>query len=363
MAGRRTQLASWHEERGARFTQDGEWEIPATFETAEKEYDALGNAAGFMDHCHESRIKVSGRDRFEALNRVTSCDVTRVGPNQLVPAFLCNRHGWIMDSVWLLNADEFILLLGSGLNRERLTLWLEQQTARFQVEVTDSSMAQGCIEVRGPMARSLTELSLIDGQIPPAEGGAEIGQIGQARCMIVASHYGEHECCLILAGMFYIQSVWDRLASVGSKIGAAPAGQQAQEIHRLEAGRPKCGREISEHTTPIELGDIESIDFDRKDFVARQALLNSACSEFGRRVVDLRIEGKAVPESGDRIELDGTPLGYVTSAAFSPRARCPLAMGIVDALKSDLGTELSVRGAKGACRAIVINPALQRASA
>ena len=362
MAGRRTPLGSWHEAHGARFVEEGGWEIPAYYTSVDAEYEILRDAAGLIDLCHQGRFKVSGERRHDALNRLVTIDLKRVPQNRLAHCFMCNDRGGIIDEVAVFKGDQFFLIHSHGGARQQVHQWLREQMEEFGVDVVDSSVTQGALEVRGPLARSILDASLLDGSPPPEPNTTAIVQIGQARCLVFNRKFGQSQSFEIYAGSLYVESVWDRIYSVGSKMGLVPVGWQTLDVVRLEAGIPRYGREIDEDTTPIEIGAAMRVDFSKRKFTGKRALLHSTCGEFSRRLVTLRFDGVELLAKGDAIEVEGTPIGYITSGARSPRIDRAIAMGFVDALKSTAGTQVQVRIEDQPHLAVVIESALQQAT-
>ncbi|MCB2153916.1 aminomethyltransferase family protein [bacterium] len=362
MAGRRTPLGSWHEAHGARFIEEGGWEIPAYYSSVEAEYDALGDSAGLIDLCHQGRFKVSGEKREEALNRLVTIDLKRLPQNRLAHCFMCNERGGIIDEVAIYKGDQFFLIHSHGGARQQVHQWLRDEMEEFDVEVADSSVTQGALDIRGPLARSILDASVLDGSPPPEPNTTSIVQIGQARCLVFNRKIGSSQSFEVYAGSLYVESVWERIYSVGSKMGLVPVGWLTLDVLRLEAGVPRYGREIDDDTTPIEIGAAMRVDFTKRKFLGKRALLHSTCGEFSRRLVTLRFDGVKIPSKGDPIEVDGTPVGFVTSGARSPRIDRAIGMGFVDALKSTVGTQLQVRIEDQTHLAVVTESALGQAT-
>ncbi len=57
-------------------------------------------------------------------------------------------------------------------------------------------------------------------------------------------------------------------------LGAVPCGLGARDTLRLEMGYPLHGNDITDETTPLEAGLSFAVDFDKPDFIGRDALLD-----------------------------------------------------------------------------------------
>jgi len=345
MSDQRTALHSRHEALGAHFVPYGEWRIPDYYESIEAEYEAMRNTASLIDCCHDGRLRVSGDSTIPFLNMMTTMDVSQIPVNALRDTLILNDRGGIVDTVVLFRADKFCTVHCSGLVRRRLMQWFDQNKADFpDIAVADNTTAQGCVELRGPMARSILESTLLDGTIPKDINSSVIVQIGQARCLVTFRRTMGMDVFRIETGGLFVEAVWDRLMTMGEPRGMAPTGWRAQEIVRVEAGVSGVGAEIDEETTPLEVGAMMQLSFNKLEFKGRTAVLHSTAREFARKMVSLRFEEAKPPEPGDPIEIDGVPMGYVTSAVYSPRSQTARALGFVDTVRSSRGTQVMVRG-------------------
>jgi folate-binding Fe-S cluster repair protein YgfZ len=54
----------------------------------------------------------------------------------------------------------------------------------------------------------------------------------------------------------------------------------------------------------------------------------------------------AVPNRGDKVQHNGKEVGWITSAVFSPKFECPIALGYVRKECNQIGARLQVNGAE-----------------
>jgi aminomethyltransferase len=355
MAGKRTTLGDWHEGHGAHFVPYGEYDVPAYYDSVEREYQAMQKSVGMADFCHLCRIKVTGNDRESFLNKLVTRDLSDVAVNGIASAYVCNERGGIIDEVAILKTERFFLVQGSPLRRARLLSWFQQNAAGAEVEVADSTIAQGAVELRGPAAEKTIKSSLMEGSLPTEVNTTTVGQIGQARCLILYMPIGRMPRYQVHAGALYTQDLWDKLTYVGTSLGGSAVGREALEILRVERSHPAVGWEIDEDTTPLELGAAMRIDFQKKNFHGRRALLHSTCGEFGRRFVCLKLETDRIPPLPSPVLCEGIPVGSISSCVRSPVAGASLALGFVDTLKSAIGTVLGVTVDNLSVRAEVVS--------
>lgn len=363
MAETRSPLTELHERAGAQFEQVGESKVPAAFSNPDAEHAAMHRVAGILDLCHTPRFKFEGIQRVEALDHLCTIDVAALKPNTARACYLCNESGSAIDRVVVLKTDQYILLQGTSTDRAALQHWIEEQAKDFDIECVDSSTSQGCIEVRGPMARTILEAVVLDGTLPSLAGEAAICSVGQARCLVLRRGYGSIESYLLHTGAFFIQQLWERLIMTGQNMGAHPIGRRAQEIMRIEHGFPGFGTEIDADATPLELGVANLVDFSKREHLGREALMRHSSAEFLRKMVALRFDAPTPPERGAWIEFDSMPIGRVTSSAVLATQRRCAALGFVDVLKSAKNTVLQARTRSQVIAGRVVEAAIEATSA
>ena len=113
---------------------------------------------------------------------------------------------------------------------------------------------------------------------------------------------------------------------------------------------------MSTDTIPLEAGiEDRAISFTKGCYVGQEVIirvLHRGHGRVARRLIRLILPGGRVPSPGDRILAAGQQVGEVTSAAESPKAGAPMALGYVHRDHAAPGTELAVNGSK----AIVYQP-------
>ena len=108
--------------------------------------------------------------------------------------------------------------------------------------------------------------------------------------------------------------LWEFLMSMGVPEGMVFSSMQSINIRRIEAGILDSGSDFNSSMTLFEAGLDRFIDFDKDDFIGRNALLDA---RRGTRIYGFRCEG-AIPSSGDLVIDAGSLVGRVTTGAYSP---------------------------------------------
>jgi folate-binding protein YgfZ len=117
------------------------------------------------------------------------------------------------------------------------------------------------------------------------------------------------------------------------------------EAMRIEAGRPRFGVDMTEETIPLEAGLLDrAISQTKGCYVGQEVIirvLHRGAGRVAKRLARLSAGPTAeLPPADARIVVDGRDVGRVTSAAWSPQADGPLALGYVARDVAEPGREV-----------------------
>jgi folate-binding protein YgfZ len=110
--------------------------------------------------------------------------------------------------------------------------------------------------------------------------------------------------------------------------GAVEVSEAAAEILRIESGRPRFGRDMSEELMPAEVGITErAVDFEKGCYIGQEPVARLHYKgRPNRRLRGLRLS--APVERGTRLRLGEREVGVIGSACLSP-AHGPIALAVV----------------------------------
>lgn len=343
----RLPLHNWHTTNEARFIEDPSgYMVPSIYGKVDREYSNLRQGVGIVDLCHESRLRVEADDPIGYLNELLTVDVEALKPGEATYGYLCNDRGGIIDGMTVYNDRGAYILLGNGAARERVLAWMQKyadEHDQYAAVVIDTSDTQGLLGIRGPQAGAMMTRAAMSSTVQvPQKGFAAVLPFGNIRALVVHKPYDPIDSFDILIGNLHLQPLWDQLNEIGRTMGATPVGQTVMEIVRVESGFARVGKEIDEETTPLEINQTSRIDFTKRRFLGRRALLHSSSSEFTRSLVTMKLasEGPVGPDC--EILCDRIPVGRLTSVVTSPYLKSRVALGYVNSLKANPGTMLQI---------------------
>ena len=93
------------------------------------------------------------------------------------------------------------------------------------------------------------------------------------------------------------------------------------------------------------------------EFIGKSALLRIRKNGVRRKQVGLRIEGTPLEEPNNTfwdIRKNGNTVGKVTSAVYSPRLECNIALAIVSTKVADIGNVVDVSMRYGTVQASIV---------
>jgi aminomethyltransferase len=153
-------------------------------------------------------------------------------------------------------------------------------------------------------------------------------------------------------------ALWQQLLEEG----VVPCGLGARDSLRLEAAMHLYGSEMDASTTPLEagLGWLVHLEMP-KPFIGREVLERQSAEGVTRKLVGLKLQGRAIARHGYPVLRDGQPVGVITSGTWSPTLGEAIALAYVPSDAAKLGTELAVeiRG-KAAPATVVKRPFYRR---
>ncbi len=197
------------------------------------------------------------------------------------------------------------------------------------------------LALQGPKA-----VQVLSGIVPGVEhlGFMETGRFTTDEGILIISRcgYTGEDGFEILAWPTLAKPLWDRLLANDS---VKPIGLGARDALRLEAGLPLHGHDIDRDISPAEADLAFALSPRRRkagDFPGAAVILHQLDQGPPRIRVGLRVDGAPAREGAVILGPDGSNIGVVSSGAYSPTLRRPIAMGLVPPHFAEPETQLGV---------------------
>lgn len=314
------------------------------------EYWALLEGVTLWDVGVERQIEISGPDAFDFTNLLVTRDLSKCAVGQCKYVFLTDQHGGILNDPILLRLEENRFWL--SLADSDILLWARGVATHAGMDVQIEEIDVGPVQVQGPKSFAVMRDLLgdavadlryyylqdftIEGIEVTVSRTGYTGEIGYE----IYVHHASRDA----------ERLWQLVLDAGKRHGLQVIGPC--HIRRIEGGMLAHGADITVDTNPFEVGMGYDwmVDLDQEaDFIGKEALRRIKAEGPARKLVGLELGGEPLGTYNDGSMIDAFPVlhdgqvvGKVTSACFSPRLEKNIALALVPASLSEIGTRFSV---------------------
>jgi tRNA-modifying protein YgfZ len=333
-------------------------EGPLHFGDPQAEYQAAVSSAALVARADRFLVRVWGRDPVRMIQGLVTNDLAGLERGAVYAAILTPKGRMVADVRVLRRevegAAELLLDLPRAASpgvEEHLRRFLPPMFARWE----DVSAAETMLGLYGPGAPALARRVLLPGL--PVLGEDELHQ--EDGVWAIGSGYAGPAGIELVLPAARAPQAWDALVSAGAR----PAGHATLETLRLEAGRPRYGPDMGEETIATEAfastGLMErAVSFSKGCYTGQEVIVRIAHRGHVNRHLRGLLLGPADPPARRTPLVDpegGKEVGWITSAARSPRLDETMALGYVRR-EFGVGAELKVGEADGAPARVVELP-------
>ncbi|MFZ7090034.1 glycine cleavage T C-terminal barrel domain-containing protein [Primorskyibacter sp. 2E233] len=332
--------------------------IPRDFGDPEQNFWNLVNDAILCDVAVERQVEITGPDAAKFVQMLTPRDLSKMAVGQCKYVLITNAQGGILNDPILLRLAEnhfWISLADSD-----ILLWAQGVAVHSGLDVQIGEPDVSPLQLQGPKS----------GEIMQALFGDEImdlkyywlREVDLDGIPLIVSRTGwssELGYELYLRDGTQGDALWERIMATGMAFGLKPG--HTSSIRRIEGGMLSYHADADINTNPYELGLDRLVNLDMEaDFIGKAALKRIQAEGVRRTQVGLIID--AEPLKGPNttfwaINKNGSEIGKVTSAIYSPRLERNIALAMVSADHAHIGTEIEVLLPSGpTCGTVVERP-------
>ena len=318
--------------------------MTAVFTDVAAEFRAITEVAGLHDSSYTGRLKATGEDALDLLNRLSTNGIVNLAPGQGAPTILTTDRGRILDLLGVVNAGDYTLLITSPDCQQTVIDWLDKYTIMEDLTVEDISGETVLFTVCGPNSAgaAASALDLEQGSGALAELGAYgflAGNIAGHQTLVIRRTLGELVAFDVLADASAGAQVWETLAASG----AVPVGTEAFNAALVHNGIPRHGREMGDDFNPLEAGLIGSVDFAKGCYIGQEVIARlDTYEKVQKYLVRLGFSEGAQVAEGATLELEGRNVGQVTSLSAIPSTGELVGLGYVRTASASPGQTLNL---------------------
>ena len=338
---------SWDLEVPLYFAPNGFCETPSlkrsnAFDLVGEECRAVRSSVGLLDISGFSRFEVTGPKAEDWLNHIMAGKIPAPGRVKLAP--MLSENGRLKGDLTIFNwGDGVFWIMGSYYLRAWHMRWFNNHLSDG-VSVRDLGEEMVGFSLAGPKSREVIA-TLTDSDIEALSfmgcGEFDIGLIrAKVGRLSVAGELGYEINCR-MGDHIALRRL---LLAAGEPFGMREYGFNALLSLRLEKSFGIWSAEFTQGYTPGMTGMDRWIDWNKKDFIGRNAALAEREGNGPRqKLVTLEIDADDADASGyEPIWSDGQKVGFVTSGGYGHTIGKSLAMGLINTELAKPGTELSV---------------------
>ena len=289
---------------GAVSAETPDTDVAAHYGDPSHEGRAIERSSAWVDRSNRGVVRVSGPDRLDWLNDLTSQLTRGLTPGAGTEALIMDARGRLKHHLSMVDDGESTWMHTEPGDAAETARFLDSMVFMLRVEVED-------------LSGSLSVLTLLGPDRDKALAGVE-GPVTRTT---------EHEIDLFVPS--------EELVTTAKKLteaGTRPAGMWAYEAHRIASHRARAGLDSDERAIPHEMDwigsavHLEKGCYPGQETVARVHNLGRP----PRRLVLLHLDGtrERLPAVGADIELEGRRIGRVGSSARHHELG-PIALGLV----------------------------------
>ena len=375
---RRTPIHEWAAENGAAFEDVGVWKRAWYFpRSGETMHDAVARECrttranvGLFDATTLGKIEVVGPDAAIFLERMYANAFQKLEVGRCRYGLMLSEAGFLMDDgvIARLKPDRFHVTTTTGGAPRVLAHmedYLQTEFTDLRVWLTSTTEQWATIAVQGPRAREtiapLIEGVDLTGDAFPHMSLREARVCGVPTRLMRVSFTGELGYEINVPSHFG-RPVWEAVWREVQKHGGCAYGTEAMHVMRAEKGYVIVGQETDGTVTLADLGLDWAIGKTKKDFVGKRSLTRPDMLVDNRKqLVGLLTDNPAIAlEEGAQVTESANPpigssaLGHVTSSYMSPALSRPIALALVAAGRSRMGSKLHVPMPGGAVSVTVV---------
>ena len=321
------------------------WNRPDYFGQVGQEHRAAREQVALLDMTSFGKVDVRGPGALALLQRLAANNMDKPVGRITYTQFL-NDSGGIESDVTVTRIAENTFRLISGTSFVSNDLgWIRMHMPEDgSVEVTDVSEKWGCLSLWGPNARYVLQSvssSDVSNNGFPYMSANTIDINGITIWAQRVSYAGE------LGWELYMtpgtaEMVWDTLMEAGKTFGIHPIGYKALDTLRIEKGYLYWSCDITPEDNPYEAGLAPFVDFNKGDFIGREALFKIREQGLGTKLCALTMNANSNLYGGESVYAKDQIVSRIRSGAHGYSIGKDIGMVYLPVELSKVGTKLEV---------------------
>jgi len=224
-------------------------------------------------------------------------------------------------------------LVGSYYLQEWHQRWFNDHLPPSGVRIENLSESWLGFSLSGPRSREL--LARLTREDVSSESLPFLGfrrlDVGLARAVVARLSLTGELGYEITVPALQQRALWNALMREGADLGLRPIGMRAQDSLRLEKGYGVWSLEFAQSYTAAQAGLERFVDFEKGEFIGREAALKERDTGPAQRLALLAIDATNADATGfEPVWAGGRRVGFVTSGCYGHHVQQSLALAYVE---------------------------------
>jgi dimethylglycine dehydrogenase len=297
-----------------------------------RECRGVREGVGILEIANYGKHEVTGPGAEVWLDRLLAARLPQPGRIALSP--MLSPKGRLMGDLTVARlGPERFLIVGSSAAEQFHRRWFDAHLPEKGVAARPVTTERLGFAIAGPRSRDLVARVANDDVSARALPFFAIRSIdvGCAPALVARVSFTGELGFEIYVDAAYGLAVYDALIRAGSDLGLVHFGGRALNALRLEKSFGAWLREYTPDYTPQQAGLARLIDFDKGDFVGRDAALRQQGEAPSHRLVTLVVDAADADAYGDEPVLaDGRVVGFVTSGGYGHTVGASIALAYLE---------------------------------
>jgi len=322
------------------------YKIAREYSNTELEYTAMRNTAGVLDITPMHKYDIKGADAIKFVDKLVTRNVTEIKSGQVMYIIWCNEDGNVIDDGTVFCFDSNHLRIFCA---ERNLNWFSDTAIGFDVEVEDVSDTIAALAFQGPLSCKILNLLNVKNIENLKPFYFDDFDLNGCKVTISRTGFSGDLGYEIWCKNEDAISVWDSLFKFNRDYKVLPAGMNALEMVRVEAGfiQPNADFMSAEQAlrpnrmrNPYELGMGWLVDLNKNYFTGKKNLVNLKKKTLTKKLVGLDIQGDKPAIGSVLYDKNKKEIGIVTAGMWSPSLKSNIAFGYVDKDHMKIGSKV-----------------------
>jgi len=340
---KKTPLYDRHVEDKAKIVEFAGYMMPIQFDGIIEEHHHVREKVGVFDVSHMGEVYVIGNEATQFLDYLLTNNIKHLTHDTCLYTMMCYENGTVVDDllVYKYNDAKYLLVINAS-NDDKDVEWIRSRTNGFEVEIQHKSDEFGELAVQGPDSEALltrffgpfieeikffTFREFIFDDIP---------------LIISRTGYTGEDGFEIFIPNGLTLDVYERLFEVEG-FELKPIGLGARDTLRFEVALPLYGHELSDHITPVEARLTHFVDFEKTEFIGKEAMLEKKKNPNHLVLVGFMLGDKGIArENYPILNSQNEEIGYVSTGYKLDGYDRSIGLGFVPKPFGKLGTEINI---------------------